>query len=207
MSTNTIVSLIIIGIVAVIFSYLFLNQFKNEVIIAPTETGLILTETPFLITPPTEIQTLLPISTITPLPSPSISVGLTSPKFSPITSPVKTATPTPIPTLTPTSTPTVTATAKIITYTNAGFSPSPLTIKAGETVIYKNESSRSFWPASASHPTHAVYPVYGGCINSIFDACKTYAPGESWSFTFTVKGTWGYHDHINASYFGSVVVE
>lgn len=184
MSTNTIVSLIIISVVAVIFSYLFLSQIKEEVVTAPTGSVLTPAETSLITIPPIETQTSFPVTTS-------------------IISPSTTKSPTK--TVTPTQTPT--PTAKIITYTDSGFSPSPLAVKAGETVLYKNESSRSFWPASASHPTHAVYLVYGGCINSIFDACKAYDPGESWSFTFTVKGTWGYHDHINPSYFGSVVVE
>lgn len=98
-------------------------------------------------------------------------------------------------------------TAKIIEITSAGFSPSTLTIKAGDTVTFINKDSAQHWPASAVHPTHAVYPEPGGCIGSKFDSCKNLAQNEEWSFTFNEKGTWNYHDHLNPSLFGKIVVE
>jgi len=104
-------------------------------------------------------------------------------------------------------------TASIITYTDAGFSPSPITISKGSSVMFKNESSRDFWPASALHPTHTAYPgsdikkcdtIEGG---NIFDACKRIPPGGEYSFTFSEAGEWGYHDHLRANLFGKVVVQ
>jgi len=100
-----------------------------------------------------------------------------------------------------------------ITYTEDGFDPGIVTIAKGETVRFVNESGVSFWPASAMHPTHTVYP--GSDIElcataeavGLFDACGHVASGESWSFTFDEDGEWGYHDHLNASHFGKVVVE
>ena len=100
-----------------------------------------------------------------------------------------------------------------IVYTDGGFSPSPLTVKAGETVMFKNESGREVWPASAMHPTHAVYPgtaiekCDSAAPGEMFDACGPVMPGESWPFTFNIAGEWAYHNHLNASYFGKVVVE
>lgn len=93
--------------------------------------------------------------------------------------------------------------------TSAGFSPSTLTIKAGDIVRWVNKDTVGHWPASANHPTHNVYPEPGGCIGSKFDACKALAPGESWSFTFDKVGDWAYHDHINfrAPFFGNIVVQ
>ncbi|OHA27081.1 MAG: hypothetical protein A3C06_01110 [Candidatus Taylorbacteria bacterium RIFCSPHIGHO2_02_FULL_46_13] len=102
---------------------------------------------------------------------------------------------------------------EMITYTDDGFSPSLVTIKVGDTVEFKNASSVDFWPASAMHPTHTVYPGSDikKCDTSaeagIFDACKNYAPGASWSFTFTNKGTWAYHNHLNSRQFGKITVE
>ena len=81
---------------------------------------------------------------------------------------------------------------KTITYTDAGYSPSPLEINTGDTVIFKNESSQSMWPASAMHPTHKDYPTTGGCLGSTFDACKGVQPGESWPFKFDIAGNWKY---------------
>ncbi len=91
--------------------------------------------------------------------------------------------------------------------TSAGFNPSTVTIKAGDKVTFTNKDTSTHWPASAVHPTHTDYPETGGCIGSKFDACKGLAQGESWSFTFNEKGSWNYHDHLNPSLKGTIVVE
>lgn len=96
---------------------------------------------------------------------------------------------------------------EIVTYTDAGYSPSSLEIKAGDTVVFKNESSRAMWPASAMHPTHADYPTTGGCLGSAFDACQGVQPGDSWSFQLDIAGAWKYHDHLSPSHFGIITVE
>lgn len=95
----------------------------------------------------------------------------------------------------------------VVTYTNAGYSPNTITIKAGETVNFKNNSSQSMWTASGVHPTHRLYPTTGGCIGSTFDACKGIQPGNSWSFKFDIAGTWKYHNHLSPSDTGTIVVE
>lgn len=102
----------------------------------------------------------------------------------------------------PSSPPPVTSqavTSGIITYDGSGFSPKPITVKAGATVVFKNESSSDMWPASAPHPAHTDYPG--------FDALKPIKPSESYSFTFMRIGTWKYHNHLNPKQYGSVVVE
>lgn len=91
--------------------------------------------------------------------------------------------------------------------TSAGFSPNTLTINAGETVIFVNKDLIPHWPASAIHPTHTVYPEPGGCIGSRFDACHGLSGGEIFSFTFNQKGTWRYHDHLDPSLTGTIVVQ
>jgi plastocyanin len=95
----------------------------------------------------------------------------------------------------------------VVTYTDSGYAPSTLTIKKGETVTFKNQSSRSMWTASAVHPTHRVYPTSGGCLGSTFDACAGIQPGGSWSFKFDIAGTWKYHNHLNPGDTGTIVVE
>ena len=95
----------------------------------------------------------------------------------------------------------------VIEITSEGFSPNPLTITQGSTVTWINKDTNEHWPASAMHPTHAVYPEPGGCIGSKFDACGGLKEGESWSFTFNEKGTWNYHDHLDVSKFGKIIVE
>ena len=95
----------------------------------------------------------------------------------------------------------------IVAYTDNGFNPGSLTVKKGKTVIFKNDSSRDFWPASAVHPAHDAYPEKGGCINSKFDACNLVLPGGIWRFTFNFPGTWKYHDHLSPRFNGTIVVK
>lgn len=97
---------------------------------------------------------------------------------------------------------------EVITYTDAGFVPSAVTIKKGQTVRWVNNSGSQVWPASAVHPSHAVYPQKSAsdCLGSSFDACKGLAQGESWDFTFDYVGEWKFHNHLNASQRGAVTV-
>ncbi|MEK7082434.1 MAG: hypothetical protein AAB915_02035 [Patescibacteria group bacterium] len=96
---------------------------------------------------------------------------------------------------------------KTIICTDSGYSPAVLKIKKGQTVIFKNQSSQSMWPAAAMHPTHRGYPTGGGCLGSTFDACSGIQPGRRWSFTFDIAGTWQYHNHLRARDTGTIVVE
>lgn len=101
----------------------------------------------------------------------------------------------------------------VVTYTDAGYSPSPIKIKIGETVVFKNNGSQVIWTASAMHPTHTVYP--GSDIkkcgtpeaNMIFDSCAGISSGESWSFKFDNAGEWKYHNHLNTGHYGAIIVE
>ncbi len=79
------------------------------------------------------------------------------------------------------------------------FNPSQLTIKAGDVVVFKNESSGSFWPASGPHPEHTLYPE--------FDPKKAIGAGQSWQFKFTKTGTWGFHNHMYSTATGKIIVE
>ena len=100
------------------------------------------------------------------------------------------------------------ALAATITYTNDGFSPSTVTVRKGQTVQWVNKSDSDVWPASGSHPTHAVYPQKSSsdCLGSSFDACAAIAADASWDFTFSQIGTWKYHNHMNSSEAGTVIV-
>lgn len=86
-----------------------------------------------------------------------------------------------------------------IAYNGSSFSPSQLTIKAGDVVIFKNESDGSFWPASGPHPVHTNYPE--------FDAKKAIGPGQKYQFKFTKTGEWPFHDHLNSSATGKIIVK
>lgn len=120
------------------------------------------------------------------------------------------ATQTPQATPTPTPTPTAEgggAQTATVTLTQAGLEPSQVTVNQGDTVRFVNATNQPFWPASGIHPTHALYPVGGGCIGSAFDACRNLGQGEGFSFTFNIKGTWPFHNHLNPSATGRVIVQ
>jgi|SRR3989344_3270032 len=100
-----------------------------------------------------------------------------------------------------------------VTYTDSGYLPKTITIKAGTKVMFVNDSSGGMWTASAMHPTHTVYSgtaLTDHCPdaeNNTFDECRSNPPGSSWSFTFDKVGEWGYHNHVDASMFGKIIVE
>lgn len=112
---------------------------------------------------------------------------------------------TPTPTLTPAdvmqdypTTPSATQSA-VVTYADTGFSPSVTTITVGSTVTFTNESSKSMWVASAVHPTHSLLPG--------FDQLASVGKGVTYEYTFIKVGTWKYHNHMNPTDTGSVVVQ
>lgn len=103
-------------------------------------------------------------------------------------------------------------TVKII-YTDSGYSSSDAVINKDDVIVFENKSSRDFWPASAIHPTHKVYP--GSDISkcgtveetNIFDACRPISSGSSYAFIFNQLGSWKYHDHLNPSLTGTITVQ
>lgn len=99
---------------------------------------------------------------------------------------------------------------RIVRYTRDGYMPSILAITKRETVVFVNENGQSMWTASAVHPTHSLYsgtnlgkhcPDISG---TAFDQC---GPGNEFRFTFTKSGTWKYHNHLNASHTGTIIIE
>ena len=79
------------------------------------------------------------------------------------------------------------------------FEPANLTIGVGDTVKWLNKNNRPHWPASDSHPTHDIFPE--------FDPLKGFGLEESYSFTFTRRGTWFYHDHLYPNLVGKIIVK
>lgn len=96
------------------------------------------------------------------------------------------------------STPVSSSTAMAtIVFTNEGFTPNNLTVKKGTVITVKNESSKSVQFSSDDHPTHR--------LNTEMNL-KTLAAGESASFVAETVGTHGFHDHIDDSKTGTLVV-
>ncbi|MBY0539744.1 hypothetical protein K2P56_04965 [Patescibacteria group bacterium] len=79
-----------------------------------------------------------------------------------------------------------------------GFHPRVLTVREGDTVTFRSTLGKFFWPASDFHPTHTILPA--------FDPKGPVSPEVSWSFTFEKSGTYKYHDHLAAYYFGIIQV-
>lgn len=91
------------------------------------------------------------------------------------------------------------ASTATVTYTNDGFVPDLLTVKAGTKVTFINQNDSPMWVASGSHPTHTLYPG--------FDSKASVPKGGSYSFTFTKVGTHPYHNHVLLGKFGKIIVE
>jgi plastocyanin len=83
-----------------------------------------------------------------------------------------------------------------VAYTDAGFSPSTVTVSVGTTVVWQNNSPNCMWVASNPHPTHTDLPELDS------GACA-----QTYQFTFNKTGSWGYHNHFAASQTGIVVVQ
>ncbi|MEK7087722.1 MAG: hypothetical protein AAB891_00345 [Patescibacteria group bacterium] len=86
-----------------------------------------------------------------------------------------------------------------VIYNTQGFSPKTITIKKGDIVVFENKTGKSASVASDEHPTHLLYPE--------FDQYKSDQRGKAeFRFMFEKTGTWKYHDHLNATMTGTVIV-
>ena len=93
---------------------------------------------------------------------------------------------------------TASVSGNVITYTDGGLSPAQVNVKVGETVTFKNDSKANIQVNSAPHPAHTQFPELN---------IGTIAPGESKSVKLTTAGTKKYHNHLNTSQSGTIVVE
>lgn len=85
-----------------------------------------------------------------------------------------------------------------ITYTDNGFSEKTVTVKSGDTVTVTNTSGRSLQFASDPHPQHTDNAdINVGIISA----------GQSMTFVANTKGTFGFHNHINANHIGKITVQ
>ncbi|HEY4516940.1 MAG TPA: hypothetical protein VJG64_03245 [Candidatus Paceibacterota bacterium] len=99
-----------------------------------------------------------------------------------------------------------------VMYDGKMFSPAEVTIAKGGMVTFVDSAGSTMWIASAMHPSHTAYDdtnrqehcAAGYSGTAPLDQCKQ---GSTYSFTFDKVGTWGYHDHMNATAFGKVIVQ
>ncbi len=85
-----------------------------------------------------------------------------------------------------------------VTLTADGFSSAVLTIKVGTAVTWMNKSGAEATVNSDPHPVHTDYqPLNLG----------RFPDGGSLSLTFDKPGTYGYHNHLNPSQTGKIIVQ
>lgn len=85
-----------------------------------------------------------------------------------------------------------------ITYQNGAFTPTSVTIAAGDTVKFVNAHRAAILIAPNPHPIHSSFPkLYSDRIE----------PGDSFTFTFTEKAEVHFHNHYNPSVEGTIIVE
>lgn len=85
-----------------------------------------------------------------------------------------------------------------IMISSSGFSPGQVVIKTGTKVTWNNQSGSVVAINSAVHPTHLLYPPLN--LGEVAD-------GSSVELIFDQSGTYKYHNHLNPTQFGTIVVE
>lgn len=88
--------------------------------------------------------------------------------------------------------------AIMITYDGAVFMPAEVKAKAGQKILFKNTSSETVQVNSDPHPQHTLYPDLN---------VDVVLPNSNKGLTLGTAGTYKYHNHINASQGGVIVVE
>lgn len=82
--------------------------------------------------------------------------------------------------------------------TDSGFSPSEISINAGDKVIWTNEGKVLAEINSDPHPTHTLYPKLNlGVV----------IPRGTARLIFTARGKYTYHNHLNPSQTGTIEVK
>jgi plastocyanin len=100
---------------------------------------------------------------------------------------------------TPTASTTDTTTAaSTITYSNNGFSPDTITVKSGTSVTVKNTSSQAMQFDSDPHPAHT---------NDTDLNVGLVAAGKTTTFVADKTGSFGFHNHLNPSDTGKIIVQ
>ncbi len=85
-----------------------------------------------------------------------------------------------------------------IQLTADGFDPAKLVVKVGDRVTWKNNSGSTATVSSDPHPAHTLFPI----IN-----LGPFDDGATHSVVFDKAGTYTYHNHLDASQKGTVIVE
>lgn len=82
--------------------------------------------------------------------------------------------------------------------TDNGYSPQTVTIKKGTKVVWTNKTDRTVTVNSDPHPIHVKYPALN---------LGSFDTNEVVQLVFGKEGTYTYHNHLNASMTGKIIVE
>lgn len=126
----------------------------------------------------------------TPKPQPTITQATPTPTQTQTT-------PTPSTTLTPSPTESKKTSGVTIEVTANGFSPSSVTVKTGTQIIWINKTDSMVTVNSDPHPVHNLYPQLN---------LGRFGPNESVSVTLDKPGTYTYHNHLDPSMTGIIIV-
>ena len=89
-----------------------------------------------------------------------------------------------------------------VSASSSGFSPGTVTINVGDSVTWTNVGSSQVYIAPNNHPTHVAY---AGIWDD--DGTGLISAGQTYTQVFKTAGTYNYHDHLNASHTGTVIVK
>lgn len=99
---------------------------------------------------------------------------------------------------TPTSSPSAQLEERKVDVTKTGFEPEELRIKKGTKAVWENKSGGVANVSSTPHPIHSDFP---------FLNLGNFEDGSSVEVVFEKAGTYTYHNHLNSSQTGTVIVE
>ena len=85
-----------------------------------------------------------------------------------------------------------------VTVTSSGYEPKTITVAPGTQVVWTNKSGVGVTVSSDEHPTHLLWP---------FLNLGTFEDGATVSVVFEKEGTYTYHNHLNASQKGTIIVK
>lgn len=83
--------------------------------------------------------------------------------------------------------------------TSAGFVPSTISVNVGQAVVWTNQDTAAHTVASDPYPSDNALPS----LNSV----QKLSTNDSYTYIFNQKGTYTYHDNLNLSLEGSVIVK
>lgn len=99
---------------------------------------------------------------------------------------------------TPPSSTTPEAKTVTVTIENNKLNPESVEINVGDSVVWLNKDTAKHHIASDPHPSHTALPGFESVDLNV---------SQTYSFKFTKAGSWGYHDHLNPSIKGTVIVK